>query len=985
MKKWSGTSGLGAGFADYVLENREIGEQSDIAFTTNMYCIYNKKHQLQRNERKSRTSNKYSDQCKYYFIHTNDTNFILFFVPRISSTCVPLSHDNVIEPGYDPARCSSSSSSSNRLSRFQCSSSTNFRIALRCTTPATPSRQPAAVAAAAADCARTGRASQIAQGPQSSSSSSSYIRARQSFKLYRRVYSRLLRGHTLLASPPELDIFFRTRCLVPSCECGSRFCRRWQVPNLLCRLHLVSVVLASGATLEQHCRSANGGGGSGSSSSSSSSNAKNATLHVFHHYLGSQCQQNTTTVATATTTTTTTAGGLLRNDRCGETPGVALCCCCSYYHLYSSQQITRIRTRASLRRINAQTRTHTHIHRFDEQSTVALPLVRWQREYARNVVIVVRTLFLQKYKRQKMYSTLCENRNFISRDNRMQSQSLAHCDWSTLCGYQESSYSLLSIAAYGRDSAWRSSWLCNVHPLWRRVALSLLCSHLCVFVRVAGNKYRIVLSCSSCIFIDSRTLYIVVCVKCVNSTSYDAAAAQTTKDDRTDYCKCDSRPEPSFEESWDDYRLRLASCALAIVERLEKGGYELNRSDASTIMTFFDQYRLFEKSEDTEELWYNDEEFAMEAKKVRIRPGQSLINDIWCDRKELTSEMKEILKRPSLSLYDLTRLPPEDAQRKNIIRRRMHCQRAICGKFSGKRTRKLRAWPQSRPVRHNVVESRDARSQAGNGSCTRTCSGWDSTCIASASMMVSSVLERKRMIDSAVWKYQAYMCINYVRYWRSVRFHVIYVWKFRRTRVSVVCSAYTHIHKHTGAGCNSAHCSSATGPIYKHNTSSVSQSNPMLASIRNVVTVIRILDIAVNKLAYLGWRAAHLSVFVLVCAFSLIQSSEFEFDVAEFKSRFEKLPCRLALRRSATGCSSLSVRERNLRSSRIDPSGARARRAGGLNFPMDQMAERAYSSTLAERTLDEFCILRRKRERGRKNIKIFVLFFFRTSRVQRLL
>ncbi|CAB0039576.1 unnamed protein product [Trichogramma brassicae] len=62
-------------------------------------------------------------------------------------------------------------------------------------------------------------------------------------------FSRLLRGHTLLASPPELNIFFRTRCLVPSCECGSRFCRRWQVPSLLCRLHLVSVVLASGATL----------------------------------------------------------------------------------------------------------------------------------------------------------------------------------------------------------------------------------------------------------------------------------------------------------------------------------------------------------------------------------------------------------------------------------------------------------------------------------------------------------------------------------------------------------------------------------------------------------------------------------------------------------------------------------------------------------------------------------------------------------------
>ncbi|CAB0033687.1 unnamed protein product [Trichogramma brassicae] len=46
----------------------------------------------------------------------------------------------------------------------------------------------------------------------------------------RRHVSRLLRGHTLLASPPELSIF-RTRCLVPSCERGSRFCRRWQVPD----------------------------------------------------------------------------------------------------------------------------------------------------------------------------------------------------------------------------------------------------------------------------------------------------------------------------------------------------------------------------------------------------------------------------------------------------------------------------------------------------------------------------------------------------------------------------------------------------------------------------------------------------------------------------------------------------------------------------------------------------------------------------------
>uniref|UniRef100_A0ABD2WID6 Uncharacterized protein n=1 Tax=Trichogramma kaykai TaxID=54128 RepID=A0ABD2WID6_9HYME len=60
------------------------------------------------------------------------------------------------------------------------------------------------------------------------------------------VCSRLLRGHTLLASPPELDIFLRTRCLVPSCECGSRFCRRWQVPNWLCRLHLAPSCVLEG-------------------------------------------------------------------------------------------------------------------------------------------------------------------------------------------------------------------------------------------------------------------------------------------------------------------------------------------------------------------------------------------------------------------------------------------------------------------------------------------------------------------------------------------------------------------------------------------------------------------------------------------------------------------------------------------------------------------------------------------------------------------
>uniref|UniRef100_A0ABD2VX20 Uncharacterized protein n=1 Tax=Trichogramma kaykai TaxID=54128 RepID=A0ABD2VX20_9HYME len=57
-----------------------------------------------------------------------------------------------------------------------------------------------------------------------------------------------MRGHTLLASPPELDFFFRTRCLVPSCECGSRSRRHhacWRGLGPRIRRPLVSVVLAS--------------------------------------------------------------------------------------------------------------------------------------------------------------------------------------------------------------------------------------------------------------------------------------------------------------------------------------------------------------------------------------------------------------------------------------------------------------------------------------------------------------------------------------------------------------------------------------------------------------------------------------------------------------------------------------------------------------------------------------------------------------------
>uniref|UniRef100_A0ABD2X7H4 Uncharacterized protein n=1 Tax=Trichogramma kaykai TaxID=54128 RepID=A0ABD2X7H4_9HYME len=89
------------------------------------------------------------------------------------------------------------------------------------------------------------------------------------------------------------------------------------------------------------------------------------------------------------------------------------------------------------------------------------------------------------------------------------------------------------------------------------------------------------------------------------------------------------------ERDWLWLKITVASKILAVVECLEKRGYELDRSDAVDIMSWFAEYGLFEKSVDLDEHWYDDEEFA--------------------------SESKEIMVILSLSLHDLIRLRPEEA------------------------------------------------------------------------------------------------------------------------------------------------------------------------------------------------------------------------------------------------------------------------------------------------------------------------------------
>ncbi|CAB0044965.1 unnamed protein product [Trichogramma brassicae] len=79
-------------------------------------------------------------------------------------------------------------------------------------------------------------------------------------------------------------------------------------------------------------------------------------------------------------------------------------------------------------------------------------------------------------------------------------------------------------------------------------------------------------------------------------------------------------PENSFHESfgaslkwWCDFLLERVTGALAVVERLENRGYELDLSDVLAIMKFFAKLRLFEKSVDIVE-YLND--FA--AHRVRL-------------------------------------------------------------------------------------------------------------------------------------------------------------------------------------------------------------------------------------------------------------------------------------------------------------------------------------------------------------------------------
>ncbi|KAL7303313.1 hypothetical protein TKK_0004503 [Trichogramma kaykai] len=92
-----------------------------------------------------------------------------------------------------------------------------------------------------------------------------------------------------------------------------------------------------------------------------------------------------------------------------------------------------------------------------------------------------------------------------------------------------------------------------------------------------------------------------------------------------------------------NFKLSIASGVMAIVERLENRGYELDRSDALTVMKVFADHELFEKS----------------ANFLECRYGRDGGRSVMKSRKT-KNVMLKLRSQTSLSLYDLIRLRPEE-------------------------------------------------------------------------------------------------------------------------------------------------------------------------------------------------------------------------------------------------------------------------------------------------------------------------------------
>ncbi|XP_023319187.1 serine/threonine-protein phosphatase 6 regulatory ankyrin repeat subunit C-like [Trichogramma pretiosum] len=98
------------------------------------------------------------------------------------------------------------------------------------------------------------------------------------------------------------------------------------------------------------------------------------------------------------------------------------------------------------------------------------------------------------------------------------------------------------------------------------------------------------------------------------------------------------RLESRYNGISPNFKLKLAASALIIVELLEKKGYELDRSDALTIMRFFAKLEMSELFADLDERWYDNEEFTEWAKNLKMGENPSLYDLIRLRPKEAAKQ-----------------------------------------------------------------------------------------------------------------------------------------------------------------------------------------------------------------------------------------------------------------------------------------------------------------------------------------------------------
>uniref|UniRef100_A0ABD2WV64 Uncharacterized protein n=1 Tax=Trichogramma kaykai TaxID=54128 RepID=A0ABD2WV64_9HYME len=136
-----------------------------------------------------------------------------------------------------------------------------------------------------------------------------------------------------------------------------------------------------------------------------------------------------------------------------------------------------------------------------------------------------------------------------------------------------------------------------------------------------------------------------------------------------------------------NFKLRLTTDALTVVEHLQARGYELDRSGARTILRFFAEHEVFEKPGQLDEDWYINETFAKKAKKTLMRSGLTLHDWIQLRPEEASKavtfgEYHKFACSKKLSRLPSPRKSPRDFRRACALRLAETAARRFCRRWA---------------------------------------------------------------------------------------------------------------------------------------------------------------------------------------------------------------------------------------------------------------------------------------------------------------